>query len=155
MIDAEKSGNIWISLEDVTLHCDDDAAVRVEQADKVFLTLADGTKSTISSRAQYSEESTASGRDADGLDSNGDIYIEGGRTFISVKDGGSAMAEGFDADSPQGFLMHSAKEAAGTTISLADSQSREIISEEIPCILLGISILVLLSGLFMAIKMKY
>lgn len=306
VIDAEKSDNIWISLEDVTLHCDDDAAVRVEQADKVFLTLAQGTKNTIASGGQYSEESVASGRDgviysrddltingtgalmidtayrhgivcnddlviaggditinaaedgihandsvrirdaaisisagddgitvaneeetsslyvasgsisisecyegmeatditiaggtidiaptddginangygensviritggdltiinpsgrdADGLDSNGDIYIEGGRIFISVTDGGSncaldcgsenggkcivsggtviacggsAMAEGFDADSPQGFLMHSAKAAAGTTIRLADVQGRELLSEEIPC----------------------
>ncbi|MBD5508060.1 MAG: carbohydrate-binding domain-containing protein [Lachnospiraceae bacterium] len=306
VIDAEKSDDIWISLEDVTLHCDDDAAIRIEQADKVFLTLAEGTKSTISSGEQYNEESVASGtdgaiysrddltingtgelvidtayrhgivcnddlviaggnitinaaedgihandsvrirdaaisiaagddgitvsneeetsyiyvasgsisisecyegleaiditiaggnidiaptddginangygensviritggdvtiinpsgRDADGLDSNGDIYIEGGRTFISVTDGGSncaldygsenggecivsggtviacggsAMAEGFDADSPQGFLMHSAKGAAGTTIRLADAQGRELLSEEIPC----------------------
>ncbi|MDE7429292.1 MAG: carbohydrate-binding domain-containing protein [Lachnospiraceae bacterium] len=306
VIDAEKGDDIWIALDGVTLHCDDDAAVRVEQADKVFLTLADGTKSTISSGEQYSEESIASGRDgviysrddltingtgelvidaayqhgivcnddlviaggditinaaedgihandsmrvrdaaisiaagddgitvsneeetsfiyvasgsisilecyegmeaiditiaggtidiaplddginangyaensviritggditiinpsgrdADGLDSNGDIYIEGGRTFISVTDGGSncaldcgsesggecivsggtviacggsAMAEGFADDSPQGFLMHSAKAAAGTTIRLADSQGRELLSEEIPC----------------------
>ncbi|MDE6214420.1 MAG: hypothetical protein K2M70_13220 [Lachnospiraceae bacterium] len=43
------------------------------------------------------------------------------------------MAEGFDADSPQGFLMHSAKGAAGTTIRLADAQGRELLSEEIPC----------------------
>ena len=306
VIDAEKSDDIWIALDGVTLHCEDDAALRVEQADKVFLTLADGTKNTISSGGQYSEESVASGtdgaiysrddltingtgelvidaayrhgivcnddlviaggnltiraaedgihandsvrvrdaaisiaagddgitvsneeetsflyvasgnisisecyegmeatdisiaggnidiaptddginangyggnavirikggditiinpsgRDADGLDSNGDIYIEGGRTFISVTDGGSncaldygsenggecivsggtviacggsAMAEGFDADSPQGFLMHSAKAAAGTTIRLADAQGRELLSEEIPC----------------------
>ena len=306
VIDAEKSDDIWISLEDVTLHCEDDAAFRVEQADKVFLTLADGTKNAISSGAEYNEESAASGtdgavysrddltingtgelvidtayrhgivcnddlviaggditihavedgihandsvrvrdaaisitawddgstvsneeetsflyvasgsisisecyegleatditiaggtidiaptddginangygensviriaggditiinpsgRDADGLDSNGDIYIEGGRVFISVTDGGSncaldygsenggecivsggtviacggsAMAEGFDADSPQGFLMHSAKGEAGTTIRLADAQGRELLSEEIPC----------------------
>ena len=306
VIDADKSDDIWILLDDVTLYCDDDAAFRVEQADKVFLTLAEGTKNTISSGAQYNEESIASGtdgviysrddltingtgelvidaayrhgivcnddcviaggditinaaedgihandsvrirdaaisiaagddgitvsndeetsfiyvasgsisisecyegleavditiaggtidlaptddginangygensviritggditiinpsgRDADGLDSNGDIYIEGGRTFISVTDGGgncaldcgsenggecivsggtviacggSAMAEGFDADSPQGFLMHSAKGAAGTTIRLSDSQGRELLSEEIPC----------------------
>ena len=306
VIDAEKSDDIWILLDDVTLHCDDDAAFRVEQADKVFLTLAEGTNNTISSGAEYNEDSIASGtdgaiysrddltingtgalvidaayrhgivcnddlviaggdivinaaedgihandsvrirdaaisiaagddgitasneeetsfiyvasgsisisecyegleaiditiaggtidiaptddginangyggnsviriaggditiinpsgRDADGLDSNGDIYIEGGRTFISVTDGGSncaldygsenggeciisggtviacggsAMAEGFDADSPQGFLMHSAKGAAGTTIKLADAQGRELLSEEIPC----------------------
>lgn len=306
IVDAEKGDKIWILLDGVTIHCDNDAAIRVEQADKVILTLADSTQNTVSSGGQYDEGSVAagvdgavysrddltingtgalavdaayrhgivcnddlaiaggditihaaedgihandsvriqesavsvaagddgitvsndqgtsfiyvasgsisitecyegleaanitvaggtidiaptddgfnasgngedsviritggdvtvinpSGRDADGLDSNGDIYIEGGRTFISVADdggnyaldcgsenggkcvvsggtvvacGGSAMAEGFDAGSSQGFLMHNVKAAAGTAIRLADSQGREILSEEIPC----------------------
>lgn len=101
-----------------------------------------------------------SGRDADGLDSNGDIYIEGGRVFISVSDsggncaldygsenggecvvsggtviacGGSMMAEGFDATSTQGFLVYSKNADAGTIISLEDADGRELLSEEIPC----------------------
>ncbi|MDE6259570.1 MAG: carbohydrate-binding domain-containing protein [Oscillospiraceae bacterium] len=295
-----------MSLDGVTLHCDDGAAIRVEQADKVFLTLADGTKSTITSGAQYDAEIIASGvdgtiysrddltingsgalvidggyrhgvvcnddlviaggditisaaqdgihandsvrirgaalsisagddgitmsnddetaflyvesgsiaipacyegleaiditiaggtvdivasddginangsgdgsviritggdititnpsgRDGDGLDSNGSIYIEGGRVFVSVSDsggncaldyghenggecivsggtviacGGSMMAEGFDAASPQGFLMYSTSAAVGTAVSLADSAGRELLSGEIPC----------------------
>ena len=306
IIDAGKTDKIWVSLDGVALHCDDGAAIRVEQADKVFLTLADGTESTITSGAWYSEEMTASGvdgaiysrddltingsgalvidggykhgvvcnddlviaggditisaaqdgihandsvrireaaisisagddgitvsnddetaflyvesgsiaipacyegmeavditiaggtidieaeddginangsgdgsviritggdlsitnpsgRDGDGLDSNGSIYIEGGRVFISVSDsggncaldygsenggecivsggtviacGGNMMAEGFDAASPQGFLMYSTSAAAGTEISLVDSNGRELLSGEIPC----------------------
>lgn len=306
IIDAEKSDKIWILLDGVSLHCDDDAAIRVERADKVFLTLADGSSSTISSGTQYSSETIASGvdgtiysrddltingngeltvnavyhhgivcndnltitggnisinavqdgihandsvrirdavisvyagddgitvsnddetaflyiasgsitipdcyegleainitiaggtidicptddginangndnssviritggdirivnpsgRDADGLDSNGSIYIEGGKVFISVTDNGgncaidygsenggkcvvsggtviacgnSAMVEGFDADSPQGFLMYNTAAAAGTTIALKDSLGQELFSEEIPC----------------------
>lgn len=306
IIDADKSDKIWISLEGVTIHCGDDAAIRVEQADKVFLTLAEGTENIISSGSQYDEEVVASGvdgtiysrddltingtgalvvkaeykhgivcnddlavtggritidaaqdgihandsvrireagisitagddgitvsnddetaflyvesgdimipacyegleaigitiaggtidiratddginangsgagsviritggdisiinpsgRDADGLDSNGSIYVEGGRVFISIADssgnsaldygsenggecvisggtviacGSSSMAEGFAADSPQGFLMYNRTAEAGTTISLEDSLGRELLSEEIPC----------------------
>ncbi|MDE5819292.1 MAG: carbohydrate-binding domain-containing protein [Lachnospiraceae bacterium] len=306
IIDADKNDKIWILLDGVTIHCDDDAAIRIEQADKVFLTLAEGTESTISAGAQYRADSIASGvdgviysrddltingtgallvnaayqhgivcnddlviaggnitinavqdgihandsvrireaaisisagddgitvsnddetaflyvesgsitisdcyegleainvtiaggtieimptddginasgsgenaviritggeitiindrgRDADGLDSNGDIYIEGGRVFISVSDsggncaldygsenggecvvsggtviacGGSMMAEGFDASSPQGFLVYSKNADAGTIISLEDADGRELLSEAIPC----------------------
>lgn len=102
----------------------------------------------------------SSGRDADGLDSNGSIYVEGGRVFISVADSGgnsaldygsenggecvisggtviacgsSSMAEGFASDSPQGFLMYNGTSEAGTTISLEDSLGAELLSEEIPC----------------------
>lgn len=306
IIDAGKTDKIWVALDGVTLHCEDGAAIRVEQADKVFLTLADVTENTVTSGARYDAEAVASGvdgtiysrddltingsgalvidgaykhgvvcnddlviaggditisaardgihandsvrireavlsisagddgitvsnddetaflyvesgsiaipacyegmeaiditiaggtidieaeddginangsgdgsviritggdvtitnpsgRDGDGLDSNGSIYIEGGRVFISVSDsggncaldygsenggecvvsggtviacGGGMMAEGFDADSPQGFLMHSASAAAGTEISLMDANGRELLSGEIPC----------------------
>lgn len=101
-----------------------------------------------------------SGRDADGLDSNGSIYIEGGRVFISVSDSGrnyaldygsenggecivsggtviacgnNAMAEGFDASSTQGFLMYNTAAEAGTVVRLEDSLGKELLSEEIPC----------------------
>lgn len=306
IINADNNDKIWLSLNGVSIHCVDNAALRVEQADKVFLTLADGTSSTLSSGAQYSEDAIAagvdgtiysrddltlngtgalvvsaayqhgivcnddlaitggnltidavqdgihandsvrirnaaisvtagddgitvsnddetaflymesgslsipscyegleamditivggtvdiratddginangrgqgsairitggditiinpSGRDADGLDSNGSIYIEGGRVFISVTDngmncaldygsenggecvvsggtviacGGSTMAEGFDQNSPQGFLMYNTTALAGTAIRLMDSSNRELLSEEIPC----------------------
>ncbi len=306
IIEADKSDKIWLLLDGVTLHCEDDAAIRVEQAGKVFLTLADGTENICSSGPQFNADIAAtgvdgtiysrddltingtgalvvdgaynhgivcnddlaitggsitisavqdgihandsvrirdaaitvsagddgitvsnddetaflyvesgnitisecyegleaiditiaggtihilptddginangsgagsviritggditivnaSGRDADGLDSNGSIYIEGGRVFISVTGsggnsaldygienggecvvtggtvvacGGSAMAEGFDENSPQGFLMYNTSAEAGATISLKDSLGEELLSEEIPC----------------------
>ena len=306
IIDAEKNDKIWILLDGVTLHCNDSAAIRIEQADKVFLTLADKAENTISSGAEYDEEIVSSGvdaaiysrddltingngslilnteychgivcnddlviaggnitinavqdgihandsvrirnteitvfagddgitvsnddetaflyiesgnitipscyegleavditiaggvidimptddginangngnnsviriidgditiinpsgRDADGLDSNGDIYIEGGKVFISVSENGrnyaldygsenggkcvisggtviacgsSAMAEGFDVSSPQGFLMYNTTATGDTTIILKDSSGNELISEKIPC----------------------
>lgn len=306
IVSANKSDKVWLSLNGAAIHCGGSAALRVEQADKVFLTLAEGTENTLSSGAEYSAEAEASGidgaiysrddltingsgtlvvegaykhgvvcnddlvitggniaisaaqdgvhandsvrireaelsisagddgitvsnddetaflhvesgsititecyegleaidvtiaggtvditasddginangsgagsviritdgdititnpsgRDGDGLDSNGSIYIEGGRVFISVSDSGgnsaidygsenggecvvsggtviacgsSMMAEGFDAASPQGFVMHSASGAAGTAVSLKDSAGRELLAWEVPC----------------------
>ncbi len=306
IIDADGDDKIWLMLDGVSVNCSDDAAIRIEQADKVFMTLADGTENTLSSGSEYNadvisagvdgtvysrddltingsgtlkvsagyrhgivcnddlvitggsialesvkdgihandsvrikdadisisagddginvsnDDGTAylyiesgkidisscyegleatditiaggeinitptddginasgtgensviritggditiindSGRDADGLDSNGDIYISGGTVFISVSnDGGnyaidygsenggvceisggrvlacgsSAMAEGFDSSSPQGFLMYYASGAAGTAVTLESADGYEIISEEIPC----------------------
>ncbi len=102
----------------------------------------------------------AAGRDADGLDSNGDIVIDGGTLFISMSgDGGScaidygsenggscridggtvvaagssAMAEAMDPESGQGFLMRNMAGAAGTTVTLRDGAGNVLISQEIPC----------------------
>lgn len=81
IIDADKNDKIWISLDGVTLHCDDDAAIRVEQADKVFLTLADGTESIISSGAQYNSDTIASGVDGT-IYSRDDLTINGTGTLV-------------------------------------------------------------------------
>ena len=100
----------------------------------------------------------ASGRDADGLDSNGSIYISGGNTFISVNTssyaldygtenggvckisggtvvaaGGSAMAEGFDPASEQAFIMYNTSAAGGTRITLQNAAGQTLISETVPC----------------------
>lgn len=305
IINADGDDKIWLMLDGVSVHCDDDAAIRVEQADKVFLTLAKGTENTISSGSQYKEEvissgvdgtiysrddltingygmlnviseyqhgivgnddlvftggtveveavqdgfhandsvriknadinisagddgitvsnddetgflyiesgninisscyegleaidvtiaggtidikatddginangsgnnsaiqitggditiTNESGRDADGLDSNKDIYISGGKLFISVVGdgsnsaidygmenggvckisggtviacGGSAMAEGFDSSSSQGFIMYNTSADAGTDVTLENADDKIILSEEIP-----------------------
>ena len=106
------------------------------------------------------------GRDADGLDSNGSIYISGGNTFISVNTsscaldygtenggvckisggtvvaaGGSTMAEGFDSDSEQAFIMYNTSaNAGGTKVTLQNAAGETLVSETIPC---GFSSLVL------------
>ena len=307
IIDADGDDKIWLLLDGVSLHCEDSAAIIVEQAKKVFLTLADGRSNTVSSGGTYSEDAvsakidgaiysrddltingsgslsvtaayrhgivcnddlviaggniditaaqdgihandsvsianvdltvsagddgiTASnddetawiyvesgnisipscyegieaidvtiaggmidirptddginangrggnsviritgggitiinenGRDADGLDSNGSIYISGGNVFISVNGsggnaaldcgsenggvcrisggtvvaaGGSAMAEGFDSSSEQCFIMYNTSTApAETTVSLTNSAGAVLVSETIPC----------------------
>lgn len=106
------------------------------------------------------------GRDADGLDSNGDIFISGGQLLISVPDDGSssaidfgsesggvcridggtvlacgsrAMAEAISSDSAQGFLMYSASAEAGTAVTLRDSAGNELLREEVP---LGFSLVI-------------
>lgn len=305
VIDADGDDKIWLLLDGVSLHCEDSAAILVEQAKKVFLTLADGKPNTVSSGASYSEKAvsakidgaiysrddltvngggsltvtapykhgivcndnlviaggtihiTASqdgvhandsvsfanadltvyagddgitvsnddetawlyvesgtisipscyegleaiditiaggvidirptddginangrggnsairvtggditvinetGRDADGLDSNGSIDISGGKTFISVNTssyaldygsenggvckisggtvvaaGGSAMAEGFDPSSEQCFIMYNTSTAsAGTVVTLKNSAGAVLVSETVPC----------------------
>lgn len=101
-------------------------------------------------------------RDADGLDSNGDIIISGGVIRVSLTNSGSnnaldygsesggvmeisggeviacgsyAMAEGFDASSTQCSIMYNIKRgaAAGTRIALEDSEGNVIVSYEAPC----------------------
>lgn len=101
-------------------------------------------------------------RDADGLDSNGDIIISGGSIRVSLVNSGSnsaldygsesggvmeisggdviacgsySMAEGFDASSAQCSILYNIKRgaAAGTTVSLENSQGESILSYEAPC----------------------
>ena len=61
VVDAADSSKIWILLDGVEISCSDDACIRVEQADKVFLTLAEGTENRLSSGAEYSEEALGDG----------------------------------------------------------------------------------------------
>ncbi len=101
-------------------------------------------------------------RDADGLDSNGDIIISGGTIRISLTNSGSnsaldygsenggrmeisggeviacgsySMAEGFDASSTQCSVLYNIKRgaAAGTSILLEDSKGNILLSYEAPC----------------------
>ena len=101
-------------------------------------------------------------RDADGLDSNGDIIISGGVIPVSLTNSGSnsaldcgtesggrmeisggeviacgsyAMAEGFDSSSSQCSILYNIKRGApaGTTVALEDSEGNIILSYEVPC----------------------
>lgn len=88
----------------------------------------------------------------DGIDSNGDLYISGGEVYVSgpedggngaldytsdgvitggilVAAGASQMAQNMGAQSIQGSILLSfSTQAAGSTISLADSSGKEILS---------------------------
>ena len=61
VVDAADSSKVWILLDGVEISCLDDACIRVDQADKVFLTLAEGTENSLSSGVEYTEEALADG----------------------------------------------------------------------------------------------
>lgn len=56
IVDAHDSSKVWIRLNGVTVNCSDDACIQIDQADKVFLTLAEGTENTLTSGSSYSED---------------------------------------------------------------------------------------------------
>ena len=106
VVDAYDTSKIWILLNGVSISCSDDACIRVDQADKVFLTLAEGTKNTLESGSTYSEEALEDGTDGvifshDDLTINGSgsLAISGGNKHgIGVNDslvlaGGSISIE--------------------------------------------------------------
>lgn len=99
------------------------------------------------------------GMDADGMDSNGNIYINGGKVFVSMNGagtnnaidygsenggvcqvnggtlvacGGSGMVESLDTASAQGFVETAASGAAGTSLTLADESGNMLLDETIP-----------------------
>ena len=61
IVDSHNYSKVWILLNGVTVNCSDDACIRVEGADKVFLTLAEGTENDLTSGAEYSEEALEDG----------------------------------------------------------------------------------------------
>ena len=82
IIDADGDDKIWLLLDGVSLHCEDGAAIVVEQAKKVFLTLADGTENTVSGGASYSAEAVSAKIDGT-IYSRDDLTING-RGSLSV-----------------------------------------------------------------------
>ena len=101
-------------------------------------------------------------RDADGIDSNGDIIISGGTILVSLVNGGTnsaldcgsesggvmeisggtviacgsySMAESFDSTSTQCSILYSLSKGAdaGTTVSLEDTDGNVLLSWEVPC----------------------
>ncbi len=75
-VDAADNAKVWIMLSGVSLSCSDDAALYVAGADKVFLTLADGSENTVESGAEYSAEALADKHDG-AIFSHDDLTING------------------------------------------------------------------------------
>ncbi len=61
VVDAEDASKVWILLNGVQINCSDNACIRVDQADKVFLTLADETENELLSGPDYSAEALEDG----------------------------------------------------------------------------------------------
>ena len=109
VVDAHDSSKVWILLDGVSINCSDDACIRVDQADKVFLTLAEGSENTLISGSAYSDTALSDGTDgaifahddltingsgsltvtaqySHGISANDDLVITGGTITISAAD---------------------------------------------------------------------
>ena len=75
-VDAYDSSKVFIRLDGVEINCSDDACIRVEKADKVFLTLAEGSQNTLSSGSAYSNQALDDGTDGT-IFAHDDLTING------------------------------------------------------------------------------
>ena len=111
IVDANESSKVFIKLKGAKVNCEDDACFRIDQADKVFLTLEEDTDNYFESGSQFSDEAlkdntrgaifahddlAVNGKGTlvvktgygHGIDANDDLIIGGGNLKISaVKDG--------------------------------------------------------------------
>lgn len=117
-VSAESGSKIWLMLNGADIRCSDDAPIRIEQADKVFLTLAEGTENSLTGGEAYSESALADkvggvlfSRDdltvngsgtlritagyKHGIDANDELVISGGRIVIDAPGDGIHVNEGF------------------------------------------------------------
>ena len=140
---------------DVTVYPEDDGV----NASGSYIWISGGTLTIINQ----------TGTDADGLDSNGDIYISGGDVRISllnsgsnsaidyasesggvceisggtvVAAGSSQMAEQFDSTSSQCSILYTYQSGvqSGTTVSVADTEGNVLLTWEVPCSFSAVSL---------------
>ena len=118
VVDAADSSKVWIKLNGITINCSDDACLRVDQADKVFLTLAEGTENSFTSGSSYSEEAlsdntggtifshddltingsgslTVTAEYKHGLDVNDSLVITGGNITVTAPQDGIHVNDSF------------------------------------------------------------
>ena len=109
IVDTHDSSKVWILLDGVEINCSDDACIQVDQADKVFLTLAEGSQNILTSGSVYSDAALSDGTDgaifahddltingggsltvtvqySHGISANDDLVITGGTITISAVD---------------------------------------------------------------------
>lgn len=106
-VDAYISSKVWLLLDGVDITSSDNAAIRVEEADKVFLTLAEGSQNYLTSGESFSDTAIADGTNGTiyahddltingsgsltiisgykhGIDANDDLIITGGTISITA-----------------------------------------------------------------------
>jgi len=76
LVETSKDDKVWLMFDGVSLTNDSDAPLRIEQADKVFVTLKEGTENTLVD-TNTDENATADGA----LFSRDDVTINGGGTL--------------------------------------------------------------------------
>lgn len=118
VVDAYDSSKVFLLLNGVTISCSDDACLRVEQADKVFLTLAAGTQNRMESGVSYSQTAlddktggvifshddlTINGGGSldlvanykHGIDANDDLVLSGGTIHVTAPSDGLHVNDSF------------------------------------------------------------
>ena len=118
VVDTNKSAKVWIRFDNVKMTCEDDACLIVDEADKVFLTLAEGSSNSLESGEDYSEEALADGTGGvifahddltvngsgellitanakHGIDANDELVITGGVISITAPEDGIHVNDSF------------------------------------------------------------
>ena len=118
VVDAYDSSKVFLLLNGVELFCSDDACLRVENAEKVFLTLAAGTENRMESGETYSQTAlddntggvifahddlTINGSGSldvvanykHGIDANDDLKITGGTITVTCPSDGLHVNDSF------------------------------------------------------------
>ena len=85
IVDAYRSSKVFLYFDGVSVTASDDAALRVDQADKVFVTLAPGSENSLASGEVYSDAALADGTDG-AIFAHDDLTINGSGT-LSVTSG--------------------------------------------------------------------
>ena len=80
LVDAAKTDKIQIVLNGADIHSDSNAAIYIKQADKVFLTLAQGSKNTLSDGKEYTLSENSDNVDGV-IFSKDDLTINGSGTL--------------------------------------------------------------------------
>ncbi len=117
-VKAYDSSKVWLRLNGVDVTCSDDACLIVDQADKVFLTLAEGSENSFTSGAEYSSDAledntggavfthddlTINGSGSlaitanykHGIDANDSLVITGGTISITAPEDGIHTNDSF------------------------------------------------------------
>ncbi|MBQ3391838.1 MAG: carbohydrate-binding domain-containing protein [Lachnospiraceae bacterium] len=111
IVNTHNTSKVWILLDGVTIDCEDDACLIVDQADKVFVTLEEGSENSMTSSSTYSSEAlsdntggvifshddltingsgslTITGSYKHGIDANDSLVITGGTISITCPEDG-------------------------------------------------------------------
>ena len=92
-VDAYISSKVWLLLDGVDITSSNNAAIRVEEADKVFLTLAEGSENFLTSGETFSDATIADGTNG-AIFAHDDLTINGTGTLTIV----SGYKHGIDAN---------------------------------------------------------
>ncbi len=84
-VDVSDLAKVWILLDGVNINTSDDACIRIEEADKTFITLAKGSENTLVSGETMSEEAKEDGTDG-AIFAHDDLTINGsGKLTVTAK----------------------------------------------------------------------